>query len=142
MTLTWRFATEADLDFLADWNHRLIVEDLHRNSMTVPELRARMEGWMRTREYQPVIFSESGPVAHAVYGVDGEKVHLRQFFVRSDRRREGIGSAAFAILRNELWPKPTRIVVEAVCRGKDNSIPFWRSVGFRDYSLTLDIMPA
>jgi hypothetical protein len=59
MKLTWRFASEADLDLLADWNRRLIVEDLHRNYLTVPELRARLEGWMSAREYQPVIFSDS-----------------------------------------------------------------------------------
>ena len=142
MKLTWRFASEADLDLLADWNRRLIVEDLHRNYLTVPELRARLEGWMSAREYQPVIFSDSEPVAHAVYRVDKDMIYLRQFYVRADRRRAGIGRAAFGILRDEIWPKSTRIVIDALVRENGSSVPFWRAVGCRDYNLTLEIMPA
>jgi len=141
MKLAWRNASEADLDFLADWNRRLIVDDLHRNSMTIPELRARMEGWMRTGEYRAVIFTDTVPVAHAVFRTDKDLIYLRQFFVRADRRRTGVGSAAFGILRREIWPRSTRLVVEALCREKDSSVPFWRSVGLKDYSLTLEIMP-
>lgn len=142
MKLSWRNGSEADLDFLADWNRRLIVDDLHRNSMTIPELRARMEGWMRTGEYRAVIFSDPEPVAHAVFRIDKDLIYLRQFYVRADRRRTGVGTRAFAILRQEIWPKSIRIMVEALCRENDSSIPFWRSVGLKDYCLTLEIMPA
>jgi len=100
---------------------------------------------MRTGEYRVVIFSDIEPVAHAVFRTDKDLIYLRQFFVRADRRRTGVGSAAFAILRQEVWPGiwpiPPRIMVEALCRENDSSIPFWRSVGLKDYCLTLEIMP-
>jgi hypothetical protein len=141
MKLAWRHASHEDIDFLVDWNHQLIRDDFHRNSMTVPELRARMKGWFDANEYQAVLFSDTEPVAHALFRTDKDMVYLRQFFVRRDRRRAGIGRAAFGILRNEVWPKSHRVVVDALCR-ENGTIPFWRAVGCRDYCMTLEIMPA
>jgi len=138
--LTWRYATLADVDFLADWNRQLIVDDYHRNSMTMVELQDRLRGWLTTGEYKAVIFSDSEPVAHAVFRTDKDLIYLRQFFVRRDRRRKGIGRSAFGILRQEIWPRSTRLVVEALCRS-DGTVPFWRAVGYKDYCLTLEILP-
>jgi GNAT superfamily N-acetyltransferase len=139
MKLAWRYGSEADLDLLADWNRQLILDDRHRNAMTVAQLRERMRGWLMG-EYQAVIFSESEPVAHALFKREEGLVHLRQFFVRRDKRRIGIGSAAIGLLRKEIWPQSARLTVDALCRD-NGTVDFWRSVGYRDYSLTLEIMP-
>jgi len=62
-----RFASESDLDLLAEWNHQLIRDEGHRNPMTVRELRERMRGWLEG-EYKAVIFAIEGePVAYALY---------------------------------------------------------------------------
>jgi GNAT superfamily N-acetyltransferase len=139
MTLTWRYATEADVNLLAEWNYQLIKDEAHRNSMNVAQLQDRMRGWL-TGEYQAVIFSESVPVAHALFKREDTLIHLRQFFVRRDKRRNGIGRAAFIILKDEIWPSSVRWTVEVLCANHP-AIGFWNSVGYREYSLVLEIMP-
>ena len=63
---TFRPATLADAAVLAEMNHRLIRDEGHRNRMTVPELRERMEGWLRG-EYRAVAFElEGAPVGYAL----------------------------------------------------------------------------
>jgi GNAT superfamily N-acetyltransferase len=139
MKLTWRNATDNDLGLLADWNHQLIRDEGHRNPMTVAQLEARMKGWLQD-EYQAIVFSEGEPVGYALYKKDNGLIHLRQFFVRSDRRRNGIGRSAFAILRQQAWPSDVRLTVDVLCQNP-GGIAFWRSLGYQDYCLTLEIMP-
>ena len=140
MRLEHRFATDRDLGLLAEWNRQLIRDEGHRNPMTVPELRERMRGWL-AGEYKAVIFGpEAAPVAYALYRENAAEVYLRQLFVRRDRRREGIGRAAVEILRNRVWPRQKRLTVE-VLTANVPAVAFWRSVGYKDYALTLEIMP-
>ena len=140
MKLRWREATEADLGLLAEWNHHLIRDEGHRNPMTVAQLGERMKGWLQG-EYRAAIFSLGDePVAYALYKREPEQIYLRQFFVRRDRRRAGLGRAAMATLREEIWPQGVRLTVE-VLWANAGAVAFWRSAGYRDYALTLEIMP-
>lgn len=140
MKLTWREATGSDLALLAEWNHQLIRDEGHRNRMTVEELAQRMEGWL-AGAYRAVVFSEEEPVAYALFKADETFIYLRQFFVRRDRRRSGVGRAAWRILKDEVWPKDVRLTVDVLCENR-GAVAFWRSVGYRDRCLTLEIMPA
>ena len=124
---------------LAEWNHRLIRDEGHRNSMTVEELGRRMEGWV-AGEYRAVIFSIDEPVAYALFRQEEILVHLRQFFVQPSMRRQGIGRSAVEILRKEVWPSGIRLTVEVLCEN-NAGVAFWRSVGYSDYCLTLEIPP-
>ncbi len=135
-----RFATDDDLDLLAAWNHQLIRDEGHRNRMTVRELRQRMARWLGG-EYRAVVFTFDGePVAYALYAENDSVVYLRQLFVRRGCRREGIGRAAMKILRGKIWPAHKRLTVE-VLTANEPAVAFWRSVGYNDYSLTLEILP-
>ncbi len=107
--------------------------------MTVEQLTERMKTWLQG-EYQAVIFSEGEPVAYALYKREEKLIYLRQLFVRRDRRRAGIGRDAFTILRQQIWPSDIRLTVDVLCRNHA-AIAFWRTVGFRDYSLMMEIMP-
>ena len=107
--------------------------------MTVEQLAERMKAWL-LGEYQAAIFSDGEPVAYALFKKEDLSMYLRQLFVRRDRRRCGIGREAFRILRQEIWPSNARLTVDVLCKNAD-AIAFWRSVGYRDYSLTLEIMP-
>jgi predicted acetyltransferase len=138
--MDYRFATADDLDLLAVWNHQLIRDEGHRNQMTLTELRERMDDWL-VGEYRAVIFSvESEPVAYALYRESRTDVYLRQFFVTRDYRRQGIGQQAVAILRRQFWPRTKRLTVEVLI-ANTAAVNFWRAVGYRDYSLTLEILP-
>jgi GNAT superfamily N-acetyltransferase len=133
MKLSWRYCSEADLGLLSDWNHQLIRDEGARNPMTVDQLADRMKRWL-AGEYPE-------PVAYALFRKEKEEIYLRQLFVRRDRRSSGIGHMAMDILRREVWPGGIRLTVE-VLLGNSRAVAFWRSVGYRDYSLALEIMPA
>ena len=134
--------TPADAPLLAELNHQLIRDEGHRNPMTVPELEERMRGWLTTAAYEAVVFeTESGVVAYALYRWrQGEGIYLRQFFVIRERRRCGIGRAAIKILRERVWPRDERLLVEVLWHNTPG-IQFWQAVGFEAYSLALKILP-
>jgi len=109
--------------------------------MTVPELEQRLRGWLAS-EYVAMMFEEeSEAVAYALYREQQEEIYLRQLFVVRQRRRRGIGRAAIEILRSRIWPANKRLTVEVLVQNS-GAVAFWRSIGYRDYSLTLEILPA
>lgn len=146
MHLTWREASEPEIPLLAEWNHQLIRDEGHRNPMTVAQLAGRMRGWLRD-DYHAVVFSSahspstSTPCAYALYKQEPHLIYLRHLFVARDERRKGIGRAAFFILRDQIWPTDVRLTVDVLCQNL-GGVEFWRSVGYRDYCLTMEIMPA
>ena len=139
MKLSWRDVSGSDIGLLAEWNHQLIRDEGHTNPMTVEQLAERMTKWL-AGEYRAIIFSDDQPVAYALFKKEEDLVYLRQMFVRRDRRRSGIGRSAFEILQGEIWPSGVRLTVDVLCRNV-GGVAFWRSVGYRDYCLTLEIMP-
>ena len=138
--MTFRRATLDDCVVLAELNHQLIRDEGHRNRMTVPELGQRMKGWLAS-EYAAVLFEDGKEViAYALYREEPEQVYLRQLFVARNRRRQGIGREAVEILRSKIWPPNKRLTVDVLVRN-NAAVEFWRSVGYRDYCLTLEIVP-
>jgi predicted acetyltransferase len=139
-TLEHRRATERDIELIGRLNHELIRDEGHYNPMSAPELVERMSQWL-AGDYTAILFEENGAVvAYALYGDNPEEVHLRQLFVVRDRRREGIGRRSIEILRSEIWPKTKRLTVDVLVHNEP-ALAFWRAVGYRDYSLTLEIVP-
>lgn len=139
MNLTWHKAGNSDLGVLAEWNHQLIHDEGHRNPMSVEELEVRMQKWL-VSEHTAIIFSDVDPVAFALFKTEDSSVHLRQLFVRRDRRSDGIGRAMVSILREQIWDREARITVE-VLSTNPSAVAFYRSVGFCDYCLTMEINP-
>jgi GNAT superfamily N-acetyltransferase len=139
--MTFRTATLDDCPRLAELNHQLIRDEGHRNSMSVPELEQRMRGWI-SREYRAIIYEDAGGVvAYALFREQAEEIYLRQLFVVRHRRGQGIGRQAVAILRSQIWPKTKRLTVEVLVANQ-RAVKFWRSVGYADYALSLEILPA
>jgi GNAT superfamily N-acetyltransferase len=140
MKLEYRFASDDDLDLLAEWNYQLIRDEGHRNPMTIPQLRERIKEWL-AREYKAVVFhSQAEMIAYALYREQEGEIYLRQLFVRQDCRRQGVGQEAVAILREKIWPRHKRLTVEVLTKNAP-AVAFWRSVGYIDYCLTLEIVP-
>ncbi len=109
--------------------------------MTVAQLEQRMRDWL-AGEYRAVVYEDNGEVvAYALFQEQPEEIYLRQLFVVRHRRRQGVGRRAVEILRSEIWPTTKRLTVDVLATNK-TAIAFWRSVGYEDYSLTLEIMPA
>ncbi|HEV2328278.1 MAG TPA: GNAT family N-acetyltransferase [Verrucomicrobiae bacterium] len=138
--MKFRTATLDDCSRLAELNHQLIRDEGHRNAMTVPELEQRMRSWL-SGEYRAVVYEDAGEiVAYALFREQEQEVYLRQLFVVRHRRSQGIGRRAVEILRSQIWPKSKRLTVEVLTANK-RAVNFWRSIGYSDYSLSLEIMP-
>jgi GNAT superfamily N-acetyltransferase len=138
--MTFRAATLDDCPRLAELNHQLIRDEGHRNRMTVPELEQRMRSWL-SGEYRALIYEDGGEVvAYALFREQVEEIYLRQLFVVRHRRRQGIGHRALGILRSQVWPKGKRLTVEVLVANQ-RAVSFWRSVGYTDYALSLEILP-
>ena len=138
--MIFRRATLDDCALLAELNHQLIRDEGHRNRMTVPELEQRMKGWLSS-EYAAVIFQDGNEVvAYALYREQPDEIYLRQLFVVRSRRRQGIARKAFEILRSTIWPENKRLTVDVLVQNTA-AVAFWRAVGYKDYCLTLEILP-
>jgi ribosomal protein S18 acetylase RimI-like enzyme len=137
--MEYRRATVADAPALAAMNRQLIRDEGHRNPMTVAELEVRMAGWLGGG-YEAVVFEQAGePVGYALFRRGPEYVYLRQFFVRPESRRRGVGRAALDWMAAHSWPG-SRVRVEVLV-GNTAGVAFWRAVGFRDYCLSLESEP-
>jgi len=139
--LTHRRATPADCRLLGALNVQLIQDEGHRNPMTEPQLVKRMRDWLRRGEYAGELFEEDGEVvAYALYRELPDEIYLRHLFVVRPRRRQGIGRRAMRMLMDQVWPRGKRLVVEVLCANAAGAV-FWKAMGYREYSLCLEIMP-
>jgi GNAT superfamily N-acetyltransferase len=140
--MNYRFATLEDVPLLAQMNRRLIEDEGHRNrSKSDAWLEERMRGFLEGG-YQAVLFETGGkPIAYALYAAHEEHtdtIHLRQIFVEKPYRRKGIGREMMRTLREKIWPAGNRITV-GVLVGNRDAIAFYQAIGFRPYSLELEI---
>jgi predicted acetyltransferase len=138
--MKWRLATKRDGRMLAEMNHQLIADEGHRSPMSVAELEERMRNWL-AEDYEAILFEDGGEaVAYALYRIQPGEVYLRHFFVVRHRRRQGLGRQALGLLRGDIWPKVERLTV-SVLTHNEAGVKFWRSMGYRDYCLTMEMRP-
>ncbi len=141
--MDYRFATLRDVDLLTEMNQQLVEDEGHRHRFKpLPWLRSRMESLLE-RGYRAVVFEVDGrPVAYALFVEESDDtIFLRQFFVRRDMRRRGIGRKAMQVLKEEVWPRDKRLTVE-VLSGNKAGYAFWKAMGYKDYSVELEIPPS
>ena len=136
--MNFRQATLADVAVLARMNKRLILDEGHRNPMSETQLAQRMAGWLQG-EYEAMIFGLARvDVGYALYQQGADYLYLRQFWVDEGYRRQGIGRSALHWLKQNSWQEESRIRIEVLI-GNDQAIAFWRSMGFRNYALTMEL---
>lgn len=136
--MEYRSATTSDAKSLAEMNWQLIRDEHHRNSMSIAELEVRMSAWLQA-EYEAMLVEMDGqPIGYALFRRESEYVYLRQLFVAREHRRKGIGRALMNWLRLHSWSEARRIRLDVLI-GNEIGIAFWRSVGFRDYCLTMEL---
>ena len=80
-------------------------------------------------------------MGYALFREEENEIYLRQFFICQNQRRRGLGHRAMEILKNSIWQKEKRLTVEVLVSNQD-AVRFWRAVGYKDYALTLEIMPS
>lgn len=140
--LTRRRATRADCALLGRLNFELIQDEGHRNPMTEPELARRMKFWISRGGYAALLFAVGEEVvAYALYRENPAEIYLRHLYVARGRRRQGMGRQVMRTLMDEVWPHGKRLTVEVLWTNRA-AIAFWKAVGYREYSLCLEIMPS
>ena len=138
--MDYRRATPADASLLGSLNWQLIRDEGHRNAMSVSELESRMAAWL-AGEYEAVLFEDAGrTIGYVLFRREPEFVYVRQFFVRAESRRQGLGREAIEWLVEHVW-KEQRLRLD-VLTGNTTGIAFWRALGFRDYCLTMERDPS
>jgi GNAT superfamily N-acetyltransferase len=136
--MQFRFAQSEDAELLATLNAQLIRDEGHRNKMTPAQLTERMSGWL-AGEYQAVIFEVSETIlGYALFRSEPEYVYLRHLFVCPKFRRQGVGRQALAWLWENAWSEAKRLRID-VLWGNTVGQEFWRSVGFNEYCVTMEM---
>jgi len=160
--LNYRQATDDDIPLLASLNAQLLIDEGHRQHYTREALESRFAKWL-LGYYRAVLFdatlfdatlfdatlfdatlhqTTTEPVlAYALYRISPrspEKVFLRHFWVSKPYRRHGVGRKVFETLRNDVFPEGAKITLEALARNK-RARSFWTSLGFVEYSVTLEL---
>lgn len=143
--MEYRFATIDDVPILSRMNRQLTEDEQHRNRFKSDAwFEERMRGFL-TGGYKAVLFEIAGEiVAYALYTDHpdhSDTIYLRQIFVNRSRRRQGIGREAMQILNEKIWPRDKRLTVE-VLAGNEAALAFYKAVGFREYSLELEMLVA
>lgn len=137
--MDYRFATFSDIPLLVEANAKLIVDEGKSARLTPTELERRFWDWLGA-DYRAVLFEDEGErVGYALYRPDSHHhVHLRHFYIRRDLRdRSAAAAEAFHLLHEEIWAPGTRVHVETQF-GNPASVAFWRSMGFREQTVTLE----
>jgi SAM-dependent methyltransferase/predicted acetyltransferase len=135
--MRYRLAEERDVPLLAQMNKQLIRDEGHRNDMTLGELARRMKEWLEGGYQAVLIEPDSLAIGYALFRFEQDHVYLRQFFVSSESRRQGVGRAALAWLWINLWRDAPRVRLD-VLLGNEEGLAFWRAVGFQGYCLTME----
>jgi GNAT superfamily N-acetyltransferase len=124
---------------LAAMNAALIRDEGHRNRMTVPELAERMARFLSAEGYSARKLALAGrTIGYCLFLEAGDHVYVRQFYVVPELRSRGLGRQAFALLRETVWGAERYLRVEVLARNR-RGWDFWRSLGFSDYAMTLEL---
>jgi len=111
--------------------------------MDLAALAERMRAWL-AGQYDVILFTRGETiVGHAAYQIRYDEylaqegyVYLRQFFVRREARRQGIGRAAFRLLQNDFLPAGLPIALD-VLEGNPGGRGFRDALGFRPYCIAM-----
>ncbi|HMF34674.1 MAG TPA: GNAT family N-acetyltransferase [Candidatus Lokiarchaeia archaeon] len=137
MKIQFRKASENDVQVLGQMNKRLIEDEGHSNPMNVDELTERMKGFLNN-EYTAYLIIANGTLSgYCLFRDDWDYVYVRHLFVERTSRHTGLGSTCIRWLKNNLWAN-RKVRIEVLCHN-DSGIAFWRKIGFRDYSITMEM---
>jgi GNAT superfamily N-acetyltransferase len=141
-SLQVRRATHNDVPVLARWEHALAQEENEREALTLPQREARLREWMASAQCIAHVFEQAkAPAGFVIWGSHGPReIFVRQFYVQPSSRRQGVGRAAVATMRANVWPRDARVSLRVLV-GSAAYLAFWRACGFSDFSITLEQLP-
>jgi GNAT superfamily N-acetyltransferase len=149
MTIALRRANLTDVPVLARLNKQLVADEGSRNPMAMPQLEARMTGWLSGGTYTAVLIYWRGEVAGYCLYQQRQDTHfpeqvvlyVRQFCIERSLRRQGIGRTAFERLSAVCFPDDATLELEVLAHNMAGRA-FWASLGFAPVCLTVQRAPA
>jgi GNAT superfamily N-acetyltransferase len=140
--MEYRMAVESDAPLLADINRQLIEDEWGGGGMSLEALEARVRRWLQDDEYRAVLFEQDGEaVAYALVSVDEDSAYVRHFYVMRPHRGGGVGRLAVETLFRAIIPATHRVTLDVLASNQGGH-QFWRSVGFSDYAIRMERLPA
>jgi ribosomal protein S18 acetylase RimI-like enzyme len=143
MTLQLREATADDVPLLARMNRELITDEHSSNPMTDEQLEDRMRDWLRGAWKAIIVSDESGVIGYSLFrqradesNPDQPSVFVRQFYIKREYRRRGIGGTAFELIAKKWFPSGAAITLDVLATNPAG-LAFWERLGFTLYSTTL-----
>lgn len=135
MSLVIRVATIEDASIIAPMNAQLIRDEGHCNPMDLTQLSARMHTWLQNEYHAMLLYSGDKVSGYLLYRVDQEHVYIRQLFIKTEYRRQGLGQQAVRHLQDELQKKLRIDVLVNNLSGQR----FWQALGFKNYCVTMEL---
>ena len=135
-----RRASGSDCAEIARFNHALIVDEGSTPELSLDALETRMRQWIEADHQAYLFVQDDESVGYALFWPDQAGWYLRQFFVVADRRRDGVGTRAFELLRNEVVPESATIHLDVI-HANERGQAFWRSLGFESHAIAMHQNP-
>lgn len=135
-----------DVDILSEMNKELIEDEKSENPMTINELTIRMKDFLNNDWKAILLVLGDQIVGYALYQerVDvinrkDKTVYLRQYFIRRQYRRGGLGKRGIDLLRTELFQNST--ISLDVLESNPGGKRFWEEMGFKKYYTNMRLKP-
>lgn len=141
--LRHRSAGPADLELLAAMNAGLIRDEGYAGGLGEAALKSRMAGWLESGAWRVDLFEAAGEVVgYAAFRRErhdhyGEVLSVRQFYIRPEHRRRGLGRRALLRLLRRRG-RPGMPVHLEVLEGNAAGRAFWQALGFRPYATVME----
>lgn len=143
MNIEFRRATRADVPVLAEMNQQLIIDESSRNPMNKKQLTERLEQWLDDGRTAVLLLREGEIIGYMLYYRTQDEYHpyqdsvyIRQYFIKRNFRRRGIGQIAFEAIVREYFP-PNTVITLDVLESNPEAKAFWYKQGFDIYSTTM-----
>ena len=138
LRLTIRRAEMSDVHRLARINQELIRHEWDGVNKDLEYLEKRLERWITDPLYSATIFERGGRfVAYSLIRFFHDEAYIRHFYVDREMRGTGIGRFVCKKILEDVVPPGMRVSLH-VLASNSAGVEFWRSLGFRDYSIEME----
>lgn len=148
MSIQLRIATSADSEYLLEMSYQLLEDEGLEEDISMIERQAVLQEWIEDGWSILLILKDHQIAGYMIYRKQREEfpsheqtVFVREFFVRREYRRRGVGRSAFELIVNEYIPRDVTITLN-VPAANHTALRFWQEKGFEVFSTTLRLVRA
>lgn len=139
-------ASESDYDLLAGMSRASLVESGQVGTRSPGFFRSRLEELVAAGYEAVVVYrtdlAEHRPAGFALYRINPRFVHLRTLYIQDPRGERRAYRRVFELLLQARWGSLAHVRVDVPVRPRSERVTdafFWQSLGFRGYSLRLEL---